>query len=255
MTRDFPSDFIIRPVGIIHSCYPEKFGIPRQPGLVKSAVARLEMLAPYNRPEMFKGLEVFSHVWLQFLFHQTFEEGWKRTVRPPYLGGRERVGVFASRSPHRPNHLGLSVARLVKIEKERKTLFLDLAEIDLLDKTPVVDIKPYIPYSDKLEEAANGYSNPSPEPVANVVFCQEAEEFCQYYEGKTGRKLFELIKETLAMDPRPAAHRAKTGDYGILLWDINVRWRADKGVFRVVDCQETINKDEGEVIKAGRILE
>lgn len=255
MTRDFPSDFIIRPIGIIHSCYPEKFGIPRQPGLVKSAVARLEMLSPHNRLEMFKGLELFSHVWLQFLFHQTLEEGWKNSVRPPWLGGRERVGVFASRSPHRPNHLGLSVARLVKIEKERKNLFLDLAEIDLLDKTPVVDIKPYIPYSDRLEDAADGYSNPSTEQVANVLFSKEAEAFCQYYEGKTGRKLFELIKETLAMDPRPAAHRARTGDYGILFWDVNVRWRADKEVFWVVSCQETTNKNEDGEIKAGRILE
>ena len=102
----------IEPIGIIHSCYPEKFGIPRQPGLVKSAKARLILLEPYNRIEMVKGLAEFSHIWIQFLFHNTVNEGWRATVRPPFLGGKRRVGIFASRSPHRPNHLGISVVRL-----------------------------------------------------------------------------------------------------------------------------------------------
>jgi tRNA (adenine37-N6)-methyltransferase len=237
MNMDLPSDFIVRPIGIIHSCYPEKFGIPRQPGLVKSATARLEMLPPCNRLEMFKGLERFSHVWLSFLFHQTLREGWKRTVRPPWLGGREKVGVFASRSPHRPNHLGLSVVRLVKIGKEGKKIYLDLAEIDLLDATSVIDIKPYIPYCDRLDEATNGYSNPLPEPVIEVVFNEEATNFCCLYEQKTGRRLSRLIRETLALDPRPAGHRAKSGEYGMRFWDVNVRWQADKAVFRVVTCR------------------
>jgi len=233
-----PTDYIIRPIGIIRSCYPEKFGIPRQPGLVKSATARLEMLPPCNRLEMLKGLEQFSHIWLCFLFHQTLEEGWKKTVRPPWLGGKEKVGVFASRSPHRPNHLGLSAVRLVKIKRERKKLILDLAEIDLLDGTPVIDIKPYIPYSDRLDGATNGYSNPLPEPVVEVVFSEEASVFCQRYEQKTGRGLGRLIEETLALDPRPAGHRNKTGEYGTLFWDVNVRWLADKGEFLVLTCSE-----------------
>ncbi len=236
MSNEFPSDFVVHPIGRVHSCYTEKFGIPRQPGMVKSATGRLEMLPPCNRLEMFKGLERFSHIWLSFLFHQTLEEGWKRTVRPPWLGGREKVGVFASRSPHRLNHIGLSVVRLVKIERVGKKIFLDLSEIDLLDGTPVIDIKPYISYSDRLDEATNGYTNPVPEPETKVVFSQDAMEFCRIYEQKTGRSLYQLIKETLALDPRPASHRSKTGEYGTLFWNVNVRWQAGKGEFRVLSC-------------------
>ncbi len=238
MSNDPVSAFIVRPIGIVHSCFPEKFGIPRQPGLVESATARLEMLPPCNRLEMFKGLERFSHIWLHFLFHQTVEEGWKRTVRPPSLGGREKVGVFASRSPHRPNHLGLSVVRLVGIAKEGKRLFLDLAGIDLLDRTPVIDIKPYIPYTDRLDDAANGYSNPLPGPVAEVIFSGEAMDFCRDYEQKTGRELLELIRETLSLDPRPAGHRSRPREYGMVFWQIDVRWQVEKEGIRVLACRE-----------------
>ena len=245
MNIDTPTDFIVQPIGIIRSCYPEKFGIPRQPGLVKSATARLEMLAPFNRPEMFRGLERFSHIWLQFLFHGTVAEGWKRTIRPPWLGGRERVGIFASRSPHRPNHLGLSVVRLVRVAWEGKQVVLDLAEIDLLDRTPVIDIKPYIPYSDRIDDAGDGYTRPPAGPVVEVVFSEEAMEFCRDYERKTGRGLRRLIFETLSQDPRPASHRSGRGDYGMLFWDVNVRWRVERGAFQVVGCEEN-RREEGE---------
>ncbi len=232
------SGFTVLPLGIIHSCYPEKFGIPRQPGLVKSATARLEMLPPWNREEMFKRLERFSHIWISFIFHQTLEEGWKSTVRPPGLGGREKVGVFACRSPHRPNHLGLSVVRLIKIGREGKMVFLDLAEIDLLDQTPVIDIKPYIPYSDRIDGAQNGFSNPLPDFTMPVEFSGEATAFCRLYKKKTGRGLFQLIQETLELDPRPAGHRGKTGEYGTLFWDVNVRWQARQNLFLVLSCHK-----------------
>jgi tRNA (adenine37-N6)-methyltransferase len=234
-----PSDFIVRPIGIIHSCYPEKFGIPRQPGLVKSAMARMEMLEPFNRLEMFKGLDRFSHIWVQFLFHGTIDEGWKRTIRPPWLGGRERVGIFASRSPHRPNHLGLSAVRLIGIAREGKRIFLDLAEIDLLDGTPVIDIKPYIPYSDRVDGAGDGYTGPYEGSAVDVVFSNEALDFCNRYERKTGRRLRELIYETLSLDPRPASHRPGMGEYGTMFWDVNVRWRVEKGAFQILNCEET----------------
>ena len=229
----------IQPIGIIHSCYTEKFGIPRQPGLVKSATARLEMLAPFNRMEMLKGLDRFSHIWLQFVFHETMTEGWKATIRPPWLGGRERVGIFASRSPHRPNHLGLSVVRLTGIVREGKGIFCDLAAIDLLDQTPVIDIKPYIPYSDRLMDASDGYTQPGEKSAPqNVVFTEEARDFCRRYEETTGRKLYNLIDETLSLDPRPASHRVRSGEYGTLFWDINVRWQAGAEFFLVVNCAE-----------------
>jgi len=212
----------IKPIGIIHSCYTEKFGVPRQPGLVKSATARLELLEPYNRAEMVKGLEAFSHIWIHFLFHETVSEGWKATIRPPFLGGKKRVGIFASRSPHRPNHLGMSVVRLSGIVIQGKKVILELAGIDLLDQTPVVDIKPYVPYSDRIDSATGGFTS-SP-AIHNVSFNAGAEEFCRKYEQKTGRPLKQLIKETIGHDPRPAAHRATDREYGMLLWDVNVRF-------------------------------
>jgi len=218
-------------IGIIHSCYGQKFGIPRQPGLVKSATAYLELLEPYNRLEMVKGLELFSHIWVHFFFHQTVDQGWRPTVRPPVLGGKKRVGVFASRSPHRPNHLGLSVVRLVQIVHEGTRIGLELAGIDLLDQTPVVDIKPYLPYSDRVEEAGGGFTiTPTIHPVA---FTPEAEQFCTVYEERTGRPLRQLITESLGHDPRPAAHRTTDQHYGMKLWELNVRFVVENERFLV----------------------
>ena len=155
------------------------------------------------------------------------------------------MGIFASRSPHRPNHLGLSAVRLIEIAREGKQVVLDLAEIDLLDGTPVIDIKPYIPYSDRIDEAGDGYTTPLAGPAIEVVFSEEAMEFCSFYEGKTGRRLRELIFETLSLDTRPASHRPRLGDYGMLFWDVNVRWRVEKGVFQVFGCEEK-GKEAGE---------
>ncbi len=233
---EFSSQIIspITPIGIIHSCYPEKFGIPRQPGLVKSSSGRLELLPPWNREEMIKGLDAFSHIWIQFQFHEAVAEGWRPTLRPPWLGGQKRVGVFASRSPHRPNHLGFSVVRLTGIRKEKKGLFLEIAEIDLLDKTPVIDIKPYIPYSDSVPGASGGFIPPPESVESEVLFTEAAAQACSEYEERTGRRLRSLIAETLAQDPRPASQRHQTREYGMALWDINVRWQAHGECFLVL---------------------
>ncbi len=177
----------IEPIGIIYSCYPEKFGIPRQPGMVKSSTARLVLQEPYNRIEMVKCLDEFSHIWVQFLFHQTVDEGWRPTIRPPFLGGKRRVGIFASRSPHRPNYLGLSVVRLLGITHNSDELSLALEGVDLLDQTPVFDIKPYIPYCDSIKDAEEGYATP-PTSCYEVLFSKEAEGFCRQYELKYNRR-------------------------------------------------------------------
>ncbi|MCK5516240.1 MAG: tRNA (N6-threonylcarbamoyladenosine(37)-N6)-methyltransferase TrmO, partial [Desulfobulbaceae bacterium] len=143
----------ITPIGVIHSCFSEKFGIPRQSGMVKSATAFLELLPPFNRKEMVRGLDGFSHIWVHFFFHQVVEEGWRPTVRPPWLGGKKRVGIFATRSPHRPNHIGMSAVKLVDIRREKKTYLIEVTGVDFLDQTPVLDIKPYVPYCDSVETA------------------------------------------------------------------------------------------------------
>ncbi len=223
------------PIGIIRSCYTEKFGIPRQPGMADKARARIELLPPYDREEMVKELDMFSHIWVQFLFHDAIKEGWKPTVRPPGLGGRKRVGVFASRSPHRPNHIGLSAVRLFEIDR-KSGLSLLVGGGDFLDGTPVLDIKPYIPYSDSLADAGAGYSGENREPV-QVCFLKEAERFCYRYEQETGRELPGLISQVLRQDPRPASQRGRKWSFGFRLWDINIRWEVRNNVFTVVECR------------------
>ena len=150
------SPLSLQPVGILHSPYKEKFAVPRQPGLVPSARARLELLPPCNDAQTLRGIEQFSHLWLIFQFHECASQGWHPTVRPPRLGGNERVGVFASRSPFRPNGLGLSVVQLLGVHQQGPRLWLELAGIDLVDGTPILDIKPYVPYADSHPQACGG---------------------------------------------------------------------------------------------------
>ena len=137
------------PIGTVHTCFGGKFGVPRQPGLCPSAWGKLVFHETYRSPEAIRGIEGFSHLWLIFGFHETVAQGWKPTVRPPRLGGNQRVGVFASRSTFRPNGLGLSLVRLEGIDTTANDApVLLLGGVDLLDGTPVYDIKPYLPYAE-----------------------------------------------------------------------------------------------------------
>ncbi len=213
----------IQPVGVVHSCFTEKFGIPRQPGLVTSGAGEIELLPEFSRDELLKEIDGFSHIWISFLFHQALEDGWRPTVRPPWLGGQKRVGVFASRSPHRPNFMGLSVVRLEAIEKRDKTIFLKISGGDMLDGTPVLDIRPYLPYSDRINDATNGYADYDFQQN-RVVFSAQAGAFCREYEDKTGRDLRKLIAEVVAQDPRPASQRKVAREFGVMLWDVNCRF-------------------------------
>ena len=229
--------YTIESIGLIHSCYTEKFGIPRQPGLVKSATGSIELLPPCDREEMYRELDSFSHIWIQFIFHEAIDDGWRPTVRPPWLGGQKRVGLYASRTPHRRNFLGLSVVRYGGLRKEKNKLFLDISELDLLHGTPVVDIKPYVPYSDALPDASSGFVQFSEKKVS-VRMTSEAEACCAQYEKETNRGLRQLIYEVLEQDPRPASQRGRKREYGMLLWGMNVRWRADKEGFTVFSVQD-----------------
>ena len=214
--------FTLNPIGTIRSCYGEKFGIPRQPGLVKSATATLELLPPCNTPDALRGLEDFSHLWIVFLFHQSARDGWKATVRPPRLGGNERVGVFASRSNFRPNPIGLSVVELLGIEGTT----LKLGGGDFLDGTPVLDIKPYIPYADRIPAATGAFAAAAPEPVNRVEFSSEAERAVQTLENETRPALRRLVCDMLAYNPRPA-YQSDDPDrvFGTRIFDLEVKWR------------------------------
>ncbi|PID44703.1 MAG: tRNA (N6-threonylcarbamoyladenosine(37)-N6)-methyltransferase TrmO [Proteobacteria bacterium] len=233
---DFLTDFTAEPIGVVRSCFTEKFGIPRQSGLAPSASAVIQLRKRFCRQEIVNGLDGFNHLWVLFIFHRVLEDGWKTTVRPPRLGGRERVGVFATRSPHRPNHIGLSAVRLDGIQCGRGFLHLAVSGGDLLDGTPVIDLKPYIPYSDVIN-SAHMPSGAGVSPVTEVLFTEAAQLFCQHYEEQTNRKLHALIIEVLRQDPRPASQQQKKKEFGIQLWNVNVRWEIDDHYCRVLCCE------------------
>lgn len=212
-------------IGVVHSCFKEKYGIPRQAGLVPDATASVELLKPYNRSEALRGLEGFSHLWLVFVFHRALSEQWKPTVRPPRLGGNERVGVFASRSPFRPNPIGLSAVELLGVREEGGRLYIDVRGVDLLDGTPVLDIKPYIPYADAHPEALGGFAPAAPEGNLPVHFSEQALQFCEAQSD--GEQLQTLLRQVLVNDVRPAYYQreAKKDHFGFRLLDYEIKWQ------------------------------
>ncbi len=219
------SSFSLQTIGIIHSCFKEKFGVPRQPGLVPASRAELHLLPPYNRREALEGLQGSSHIWIQFIFHEFLGQPWKPTVRPPRLGGNKRMGVFATRSPVRPNPLGLSVVKLEGIEHSGEKLMLQLSGIDLIEGTPVVDIKPYVPYVDAIAEAHNDFAGEEPE-LLPLQFSDHANGQCDQYEHKAHTAIRDLIVQVLQQDPRPSYQAVDPERvYGMNLLDINLQWR------------------------------
>ncbi len=218
-----PDAFTLSPIGVIESDYPDKFGIPRQPGLAPAARARLVLPPPFDDPLAVRGLEAFSHLWLTFVFHQS-PERWTPLVRPPRLGGNARVGVFASRSTHRPNRLGLSLVELLEVDT-RRGVRLVLAGVDLVSGTPVLDIKPYLPWAEARPEARAGFAPEAP-PRLPVIFHPSAE--ATLHQREDGGSLRALIVQVLAQDPRPAYRKgAENRTYGVRLRDVDVRFRAE----------------------------
>ncbi len=231
------------PIGVIRSCFREKFGIPRQPGLVSEARATLELLPPYNPPEAVRGLEGFSHLWLIFVFHEIPAGRWQPTVRPPRLGGNQRLGVFATRSPFRPNPIGLSAVRLERIEIAQGRVVLHLAGADLLDGTPVLDIKPYVPYADGIPDATGGFAPSAPEATLAVEFSPSAAAFCAAWpEGD----LRTLITQILRQDPRPAYERESTAPqrYGMKLYDFDLRWEMRGDTAEVIEIIRPVRRNQ-----------
>lgn len=210
----------VRPVGILRSCFKEKFAIPRQPQLAPAARGMLELLPPFDDGAAVAGLEQVSHIWLLFLFHQALEDSPRLKVRPPRLGGNRALGVFATRATHRPNGIGQSVVKLERVEAGR----LHLSGIDLLDGTPVLDIKPYVPYADMVPEARNAIADAAPPAIA-VDWEGTALEQARAQALRLDEPVIELIEQCLAQDPRPA-YQTPTPErrYGVRFWDLQVRW-------------------------------
>ncbi|MFJ4113687.1 tRNA (N6-threonylcarbamoyladenosine(37)-N6)-methyltransferase TrmO [Pseudomonas sp. NPDC089758] len=222
----------VSPVGIVRSCFKEKFAIPRQPQLAPAARGILELLPPFDQGEAVAGLEQVSHVWLLFLFHQALEDKPRLKVRPPRLGGNKSMGVFATRATHRPNGIGQSVVRLEGVEPGR----LLLSGIDLLDGTPVLDIKPYVPYADSIAGASNLMASDAPAAIA-VQWGDSALPQAREHALRLGEPLVELIEQCLAQDPRPA-YQVPVPErvYGVKFWDVQVRWHyPEPDVIRVLE--------------------
>lgn len=218
-------------IGRVQSPLREKFGMPRQPGLVPALRSRVEILPPYDRDEAFRELTGYSHIWLLSVFHLNQREQWQPMVRPPRLGGNQRVGVFASRAPYRPNPIGLSLCALQGIARDQGRLMLSVVGCDLIDDTPIIDIKPYLPYSDSVNDARAGFAPDLPGNPLTVSWSSSAREQLTQV-AVAYPDLQALVEGLLEMDPRPA-YRRDTAEYGMRIYDFNVR-------FRVSEQQATI---------------
>ena len=208
-------------IGWVRSPWTEKFGIPRQSGLTRGLELRIELDRERIPAEALRGLEQVSHIWVLSWFHACVAEGWRPTVRPPRLGGATRLGVFATRSPHRPNPIGLSLVRLVRVEDRA----LIVADLDLLDGTPILDIKPHVPWAEQPAEARCEWAAAEPEPLPVRFDPAAAASLAALPEAGARER---AIVETLRWDPRPAHQRRdRARRYGLAVAGLEVRFSVD----------------------------
>lgn len=220
-------------IGYIRNDYKEKFGIPRQSGLTESAVSFVELLPPFNQAEAFRGLDGFSHIWLLWDFSLARKKGFTATVKPPKLGGNARMGVFATRSPYRPNNIGLSSVRLDEIVTDEDSGCVNgllVSGADLLDGTPIYDIKPYLPYTDSHPDAKGGWTDGLDIHRLEVVFPENLMALIP--EDKRAALL-----DALAEDPRPGYQDEPGRRYGMLYGDFDVRFTITGGVLTVREVE------------------
>jgi len=222
-------------IGHMHSPYREKFGIPRQPNLVQ-VESYIEMAEPYNDILAFDGIEDFSHLWLLWQFHENKNQDnslnqmskFRPQVRPPRLGGNQKIGVFATRSMYRPSPIGLSVVHFLRIEKQAKSVRLYVMGSDLLHGTPILDIKPYIQYSDAIADSQSGYAQE--EPIRKTVLWTETAQSQQQQLLKQrilDKKIFDELEQVLSLDPRPAYQNDAERVYGMCFSELNIRFTVD----------------------------
>lgn len=225
---------VIKPVARIRSDFKEKFGIPRQSGRAPALQAEIVFEPEYKNPDALRGIEEFSHLWLIFDFSAAHRENWSATVRPPRLGGNARVGVFASRSPFRPNPIGLSCVRLLRVEKrEKEGCVLLVSGADLLDGTPVFDIKPYLPFADCIPTATGGYAAEHENHRLEVDFADDL--LRRIPEEKRAGLL-----QCLADDPRPSYQEDETRIYGMCFADFEIKFRVRQNLLTVLSVESRI---------------
>ncbi len=208
-------------IGHIRTDFPSKFGIPRQSGLIDGLKGKIILEPEYRNPQVYKGIEEFSHIWLLWEFSEAKKEHWSATVKPPRLGGKKRMGVFATRAPFRPNNIGLSCVKLDRVEQDEKDgPVLWVAGVDLLDGTPIYDIKPYIPLTDCHPEASEGYTRETKIHELKVEFPEKL--LNQYPEEKR-----QAVLGILAQDPRPTYFQDPERVYGVPFAGFDVKFRVD----------------------------
>ena len=225
-------DITMHTIAHIHTDLPEKFGVPRQSGLVPQLQGTIVFEPDYRNPDALRGLEGFSHLWLIFRFHRAEREGWSPTVRPPRLGGNRRMGVFATRSPFRPNNLGLSCVKLEGVSRDEKLgPVIRVSGADLVDGTPILDIKPYLPYADCPRDATGGFTDPlEVEPLE--VECDEALLAGLEAQQRAG------LMGVLACDPRPRYQEDPERVYGLAFAGKNVKFTVRDRVLTVLAVEE-----------------
>ena len=237
-------EFSYQAIGVIRSPYRQKFATPRQPNLVSEAEADILFEDGFDHKDCMRGLEQFSHLWLLWHFHQTSELGWSPLVQPPRLGGKQKLGVFASRSPFRPNPIGLSVVRNLGRQTINSRLILKVGGIDLVDETPVLDIKPYLAYADAVSQARSGFATEKPGVCWDVNFTDSALDALSRYQS-TYPNLKAFIVSVLQQDPRPAWRASGDDDkqYGMTLYDLNIKWLVTNGHIEVREIRPSVSTD------------
>lgn len=219
----------IQAIAHMKSDFPTKFGIPRQSGLVEALRSTIVFAPEFRNPDALRGIEGFSHLWLIWQFSQAVRQDWSPTVRPPRLGGNVRMGVFATRSPFRPNSLGLSCVRLLGVEETREFgTVLHVGGADLMDGTPIFDIKPYIPYSDARPDAVGGFTDHADDFLLEVVFPDELLK-----RIPTAKR--QALLGVLSHDPRPSYQRDANRVYGLSFAGFNIRFSVSDGVLTVTE--------------------
>lgn len=216
----------------IHNDFKTKFAIPRQPGLTENLQSTIVFEKEYRVKEALRGLDGYSHIWLIWCFHETKKEGWSPTVRPPRLGGNKRMGVFATRSPYRPNPIGLSCVKLKEIRDTREQGTVLVVEgADMLDGTPILDIKPYLPFADNIPDARSGFAGEHEKDGLQVVFPPELLQ--KIPEGSRN-----ALCALLSQDPRPHYHQDESRLYGFPFQGLEVRFRVEENTLIVCEIEK-----------------
>jgi len=236
--------FEFESIGILNSPYQQRFGIPHQAGVSQGLNGIIKLKPDADFKTALRGLDTFSHIWVMFVFHSHGGKKWKPSIRPPRLGGNKKVGLFASRSPHRPNPIGISAVKLEKIDLEAKGgPEIHVSDVDLLDGTPILDIKPYIPLADKIDSANSGWAD-IPVPRYSVTFSDDAQQDLKKWDPELKNNLKSQIIAMIELDPRPAFQKRKIPmnqessfgkKFGIDIFQYDVKYTIIESGFLITD--------------------